>query len=259
MQVLAFERIVKSESAARKYLLDNCVRVHDIECPSCGADRIYVIENGERRRCAQCGHSFNAFAGRWLDDVKISPDKWLWLIKLFELEMPATTISKETGISYPTVLKALDVMRRAIAGKRAVRPADYWTGPPWHDDVIAVSTGAQRAVQTFTALRRSLVRCAMKLARGALVCVDRSLTCDMVLCCGKELKLVDRGDRFPHQRVFLDGMEGFWPFAKERLAKYHGVSEGKLPLYLRELEFRYLHRDVQLFDVLVEKLCSCKG
>lgn len=260
MQVFAFEKIAKSETNARRYLLENCLRIRNLECPLCGADRIYVIEHGERRRCARCGHSFCDFAGRWLNDVKISPDKWLWIIKLFELEMPATTISEETGISYPTVLKALDVTRRAIVGRRETQSADALAAPGWLDDVVvAVSAGAQSAVQTLTAVPTGLIRCAMKLARGALVCVDRSLTCGTVLCCGRELKLVDRGDRSPHQRVFLDGMEGFWPFAKERLVKHHGVSDDKLPLYIRELEFRYLHRDVQLFDVLVEKLCSCKA
>jgi transposase len=260
MQVSAFEKVAKSEASARQYLLQNCLRDHDIECPSCGAHRIYVIEGGKRRRCARCGNSFSPFAGRWLADLKIPADKWLWIIKFFELEMPATTISRETGISYPTVLKAIDVTQRAIAGKRATGSQHALAAFPHLDSaVIAVSHIAQGAVQTFMAVPTDLITLAMSFSMGALVWADRSLTCDTVLCCGKELKLVDRGDRVPHRRVFLDGMEGFWPFARERVIKHTSFAEPKLPLYLMELEFRFLHRDTQLFDILVERLCSCKG
>jgi len=55
-------------------------------------------------------------------------------------------------------------------------------------------------------------------------------------------------------KVYINGIEGFWSFAKERLLKYHGVDAGKFPLYLKELEFRYNHRDRDLFDDLVQVL-----
>jgi len=36
--------------------------------------------------------------------------------------------------------------------------------------------------------------------------------------------------------------------------KYHGVNPRKFPLYLKELEFRYNHRDRDLFDDLIQLL-----
>jgi len=44
------------------------------------------------------------------------------------------------------------------------------------------------------------------------------------------------------------GLEGFWNYAKERIVKFHGVSKEKFPLYLREMEFRYNHRNADIFD-----------
>jgi transposase len=38
----------------------------------------------------------------------------LWLIKLFELELSAKKITEQIDLSYPTVLKALAVIRMAI-------------------------------------------------------------------------------------------------------------------------------------------------
>lgn len=36
--------------------------------------------------------------------------------------------------------------------------------------------------------------------------------------------------------------------------KYHGVDPAKFPFYLKELEFRYNYRDVDLFDQLIVTL-----
>jgi len=38
------------------------------------------------------------------------------------------------------------------------------------------------------------------------------------------------------------------------LMKYHGVDPTRFPFYLKELEFRYNYRDVDLFDRLIETL-----
>lgn len=54
--------------------------------------------------------------------------------------------------------------------------------------------------------------------------------------------------------MYNNGIEGFWSFAKERLLKYHGVDAEKFPLYLKELEYRYNHRDRDLFDDLIQVL-----
>ena len=60
--------------------------------------------------------------------------------------------------------------------------------------------------------------------------------------------------KFANDKVYINGIEGFWSFAKERLMKYHGVDPMKFPLYLKELEFRDNHRDRDLFNDLLQVL-----
>jgi transposase len=43
--------------------------------------------------------------------------------------------------------------------------------------------------------------------------------------------------------VYINGIEGFWSYAKERLLKFHGVSKDNFIYYLKELKFRYNFRD----------------
>ncbi len=54
--------------------------------------------------------------------------------------------------------------------------------------------------------------------------------------------------------MYINGIEGFWGYAKERLMKYHGLSPKLFPLYLKELEFRYNKRDKSLFEEILKVL-----
>ena len=257
MQVLRFEKLARSEKVASRYLLDMCEKAERLHCRKCGAEKLYVIEGAHRRRCARCGHSCNPFQGRWLDEIKISAQKWLWIVKLFELNNPVSLIAEETEISYPTVLKAIDVIRAAIAGSSSC-PEDTQCrcGAGVSETILGVSTDHHRAVKVLEAIPAERIRCSMKLKGGWMVCTDRDVPYPSLLCRDDELRLVDRGKHFPGCRVYLSGMEGFWSFARERFVKYHGITDRKMPLYIREMEFRFIHRDKQLFDLLVEKLCS---
>jgi transposase len=58
--------------------------------------------------------------------------------------------------------------------------------------------------------------------------------------------------KFKQGKVYINGIEGFWSFAKERLMKHHGISKEKFLYYIKEMEWRYNTREKDLFGVLVE-------
>ena len=65
---------------------------------------------------------------------------------------------------------------------------------------------------------------------------------------------IDHGKRFANGKVYINGIEGFWSFAKGELLKFHALSPDKFPYYLKELEFRYNNRNENLFEKLVETI-----
>ncbi len=73
---------------------------------------------------------------------------------------------------------------------------------------------------------------------------------------GINILKVDHGKRFARGKVYINGLEGFWSFAKERLIKFHGVSKERFPLYLKEMEFRYNHRHARLFELLTNHVTN---
>lgn len=59
------------------------------------------------------------------------------------------------------------------------------------------------------------------------------------------------GRRGKKYRSHINGIEGFWSFAKHGLYQYRGVSKSNFPLYLKEMEYRYNHRQENLLKSFV--------
>ena len=49
----------------------------------------------------------------------------------------------------------------------------------------------------------------------------------------------------------INGIEGFWSFAKHILYNYRGVSKYHFPMYLKEVEYRFNHRSENLFKLFL--------
>ncbi len=46
--------------------------------------------------------------------------------------------------------------------------------------------------------------------------------------------------RLSRSNVHINGSDGFWSYAKERMNKFHGISKEEFPFYLKEMEFRII-------------------
>ena len=91
-----------------------------------------------------------------------------------------------------------------------------------------------------------------KVRRGSIVYTDRFQIYDALMFCGYRHLRVDHGKYFSRGRVYINGLEGFWSYAKERIIKHHGVSPQRFPFYLKELEFRYNHGKEDIFPLITQ-------
>lgn len=271
MDIKSFQTIVKTEKKAHKYLLKHCFKgSKKLACPRCKNERVYALK--KRYRCASCQYDFSDFTGRWLGLVYISPTQWLWIIKLFELEISTRKIAKQVGISYPTALKATTTIRKAILAHKAdinlsgeVEADEAYFGGRRKGNR---GRGAAGKVPVFGILERNgvvsvdvvpnvsaktlLDLTIKKVRRGSIVYTDKYKSYDSLMCCGYRHLTIDHKKYFSSGKVYINGVEGFWSFAKERFIKYHGVSKSNFPLYLKEMEFRYNNRYNDIFETLVE-------
>lgn len=251
----------------------------ETRCMRCQSHHTYRLAEG-RSRCGRCGYTFGVRTGTWAGEVRVSARTWLWLVKLFELELTASQAAVQTGVSYPTALKAFTTVRRAILAtevpgspflQREVEADESYFGPrrprrSRHRPGNA-GRGAPHKLPVFGILeRRGHVRvevvpdCSARtirdhtlrwVKRGSLVYSDKWHGYDTLAFCGYRHLRVDHGRRFSRGKVHINGLEGFWSYAKGKLLKHHGVSPAKFPLYLYEWQFRYNHRREDLFTLLM--------
>ena len=267
----AFHRRIQTERKARKYLRKWVWKNGRKFCTRCRSYRVYQTV-GLRYRCRRCRYTFGDWTGRWLSRCKLTAIQWLWVLKLFELEVSARRIAKEVGVSYPTALRACRVIRQAIVAHTAPqllqgevemdeayfggrRAGKRGRGAAGKVPVFGILERRGRvqveAVPHLTA-QRLLDLTLKKVRRGSIVYTDRFKGYDSLMFCGYRHLRLDHRKVFARGKVYINGLEGFWSYAKERLMKFHGVSPRYFPLYLKEQEFRYNHRRQSLFDVLAQ-------
>jgi transposase len=69
---------------------------------------------------------------------------------------------------------------------------------------------------------------------------------------GKHNKINHKKEKYVNGKTHINGIEGFWSYAKERFHKYHGIKKHNYPWYLKEMEFRFNHRNEKLFNLLFD-------
>ena len=270
MLIKQFEKVVRTENSAFRYLKKLCRKNTHKICTRCNSRKISKLYDG-RYRCRRCKYSFRDFTGRWLSFTKLSAKQWLWLMKLFSLEISTRKIAKELELNYQTTLNAIDVVRKSIIahGKEHVASGNVELDEAYFGGKRKGNRGrgAGGKVPVFGILERNgkvsvnivpdvsgetlLSLTVKKVKRGSIVYTDKWKSYDALMFCGyKHLKL-DHDRRFSRGKVHINGMEGFWSYAKERLAKHHGVSPKKFPLYIKEQEFRYNNKDKDIFEILL--------
>jgi len=277
MELNAYQKLIGSERRAQKYLLGKCFKNHQRFCPRCRQRKLYRLADG-RYRCSRCDYSFHDFSGRWINSGRLTAVQWLWIIKLFELEVSVRKMALQLGLSYRSVYAAVTAIRMAILshaedassllggeieldeayfggrrkGKRGRGAAGKVPvfGILERDGQVHVSVVADVSAATLLKLTVKKVR------RGSVVYTDRFGSYDSLMFCGYRHLKIDHQKLFSSGRVYINGLEGFWSWAKERLMKHHGVSKLRFPLYLKELEFRYNHRTDDLFDLIANYLCD---
>ena len=236
--------------------------------------RIYRLASG-RYRCGRCRYTFGLFTGTWLGQARVSLTTWVWLIKLFELEVTARQgrhptqreLSDGPGrlYDYPASVVGPGATGPLAVGGRSRRIL-LWQAPqgppgagPPAGKVPVFGILERRGRVAVTVVRdvsaNTLLQETVKVVkRGALVYTDKFGGYDALTFCGYRHLTVNHSTRFSRGRVHINGLEGFWSYAKGKLLKHHGVSPIRFPLYLYEMQFRYNHRHQDLFTLFLDAL-----
>ena len=231
-------------------------------CKNCSSRTLYHFKYN-RIKCKQCQQRYSL--------GQISLD--LWSLYYFSIETTANKTSKELKVNYRTILGRFNDYRRKIEESQASNfqllkgeiecdesyfggHRKYLRGRSKSNKVIVLGllerkgkiyTTIVENVRAFSLLDEIKTRS----EKGSVFYTDQFRSYKSLKFYRKHL-LVDHDKNFVKEKNHINGIEGFWSYAKERLLKYHGVSKKNFILYLKELEFRFNNRKKNIFFLLNE-------
>ncbi len=265
-----YRHLVTDEAVARAYFLSRCGSGERMVCPRCHRKKHYLLASG-KRRCAKCKYTFHEFTGKWINRGRLSFVQWLKVLQAFTREHSVETASKSSAMAYNTAYHCFQTIRYAICSStddglnyllhyttidepyfnpRQRKPEHQNSAKP----IFGIRLSGENVQVTF-------------LPNMNLALIDQ-----MDLRFGRigPFKITGQMGYFNHlifyaptaDETWLDAATslnrrvGFeWHWAEARLVSHRGLSPQKLPLYLKELEFRYNRLKGDLFDDLSGALC----
>jgi transposase len=265
---------VDEEKARRLFLRYRWKRDLKI-CPRC-AGRMVVQIRRNRLLCSDCRYEFGDFTGTCLGLLRVGFRQWLWLIKLFERDFSARQAARELGLSYPTVLKGFNIIRKAIlchdpdfqalpGGMKVNRPAcggqagdQESLAPPDREWVFGIREKSGQVkvglVPNLNADVLSGLR-VRKVGRSNIVYTNGYQDYDNLIFCGPGPLAANHSQPCPLKRTIIHEQQGFRGYAKKRLTRFRGISPENFFLFLKELEFRYnLGKNGEFFITLATYL-----
>ena len=214
--------------------------------------------------------------------AKISRKKFRQILRSFALDLTATQIAKLTNLNRNTVNRYLTFIRQAIA--RFCEQESPFSGIVELDESYFGTKrakgkrgrGASKKTIVFGIYKRNgkvyteivpdvtkdtlLQIVKGKVSLDSTIHTDGFRSYDSIVHLGykKHYRILHSDGQFAIGSNHINGIEGFWGFAKVRLAKFRGLSKNSFYFHLKECEFRFNYRKKDLYSLLL-KICNDNG
>jgi transposase len=242
-------------------LLGSSMYVHGRKCWFCGNYGLARLFD-KRVWCGGCRTKYSL--------RKLRRD--LQVLYYFYLEVSARKCAQELDLSYNTVSKRYATIRKAIVaysehefrklngrieadesyfgGKRKGNRGRGAAGKQPVFGILERNGRVYTAVVENVSAQTLFEHIKEKTKKGSVFYTDDFKSY-------KDLKQYGKHSRIKHSKTFgkghnhINGIEGFWSYAKERFHKYHGINKRNYLPYIKEMEFRFNHRNEQLYKLLI--------
>jgi transposase len=230
-------------------------------CVFCGKYRLYKLAD-KRIKCKHCKKRYSL--------LRLRRD--LQILYYFYLEVSARKTAKELNLNYNVVHRKFMQFRKSIAyycnnearklkGKIELDES-YFGGKRKGNRGRGANNKAivfgilERKGKVYTVIVQNVAAKTLmneiksKTRKGSVFYTDGFRSYNSLHQYGKH-NIIDHDKELVNAHNHINGIEGFWSFAKERFHKYHGISKNNYPFYIKEMEFRFNNRNENVYNLLV--------
>lgn len=241
----------------------------------CAHKKKWKLTDG-RWKCASCQK-----VGRypkpqtWISSLRKSRKYIRKLVRYFVLGVPSYRLRFEAPVSIKTVQRVFMIIREAIY-QESLKELEKLSGKLEMDETMFGGKrpgkrgwGAEGKVVVFGMYQRNgkvltfpvpsrATRTLHPIIQdytkpGSLYYTDDWHAYTSLSIRGNHV-VVSKTKGTPKGRDHLNGIEGFWSYAKHWLYQYRGVPKEYFHLYLKEVEFRFNHREKNLVPIIMNLL-----
>ena len=205
----------------------------------------------------------------------ISEQKFRYLIRLFCDDLDATKIALFTRLQRKTVNKILLMVRLRIV--QLCNNEEKLSGEIEVDESYFGARrvrgkrgrGAKGKIPVIGLLKRNgrvythiVVNCKRKqlvpIIKGKILSESTIYTDGwrsydgLVLNGYKHYRIYHSQNEFARGKNHINGIESFWSFTKRRLSKFNGIKKEYFVLHLKESEYRWNHKNQNLYKLLLQ-------
>ena len=240
-----------------------------MKCPHCGSTKFWQLASGQMR-CTQCRLTRKFHKTFW-QTTRMSPYWKGRLVEYFALGVPAYRLRFQVPLSQTTIQRWYHTIRMVIY-HRNINELSTLSGPVEMDETMF---GGKRPgkrgwgaagkhvvfgiyqrngkVLTFPIASRgqgTLIPLILKHTKpGGLYYTDEWQAYTFLNIRGNHVVVRKERGR-AKGRDHINGIEGFWSYAKHWLYHYRGVPRSHFPFYLKEIEWRFNYRHENLVKLL---------
>jgi len=217
---------------------------------------------------------------RYCHRSHISGRNFLRILKYFAMDLEATKIAELSGVSRNSVNRILKALRKRMAEQ--CESESPFSGEIEVDESYFGARrvrgkrgrGAGGKIPVFGVLKRQgkvytqiVPDCSRKTLQAIIrgkVSLDSAIHSDgfhsydglVDLGYRRHYRVNHGRDEFVTGKSHINGIENFWGIAKMRLSKFRGMRRSTFYLHLKETEFRFNHRNEDVYKLLLQMLRS---
>jgi len=113
MNLIDLARIVNSEIEAEEYLRHIGILKTFDHCIHCNSTQVLKVRRSHVK-CYSCKREWSSKKYSVLEDIRVSPQKFLLVVKCFALKLPISICSKECNLDFVTVQKIYNLIRKKL-------------------------------------------------------------------------------------------------------------------------------------------------
>lgn len=216
---------------------------------------------------------------KYIKNSHISEAQFRKILKEFCLDSSATETSKRLGINRNTVNRIYGLLRERIYELSEQHRLDKVGGDIEVDESYFGARrvrgkrgrGAHGKIPVFGLLKRDAVvyvEVIQKVSKAQLIPIIKGKVLEGSTIYSDGWKSYDGLilNGYDHHRIYhshnefargknhINGIESFWSYAKRRLQKFNGIHKHLFHLHIKECEFRFNHRNVNMYLTLLQEL-----